>query len=357
MTFYYILYFCIPLVYGISIIITKKDNNRFFLVVMGIILATVSASRNVFIGTDTITYYNIFNWISGFNGSIKIAANQSNIEYGYLYLNRLVYYLNGSFKCLLIIVSVVTIISIMIFISLYSLNFLMSIIIFLGFTYYFMSFNISRQFLAVSLGLLAACFIKFNRKYISLALIIFASTIHTSAIAFIFLWILTKVKISKKKFLLMLGGGIVLAFPSVRILSYIMQSSERYSHFLSDTTNAKSITGILLVLGLIGVFVLLVSNFDFNHSKEFDLFMLYGMALIVIVDVLNIFFPFMGRIKYVFEPIIMVILPYTLIKAGVRRYMFVFNIILFILGIIMITKLIPNNIFYGITPYSVGFNY
>lgn len=54
---------------------------------MGIILATVSASRNVFIGTDIITYYNVFNWISGFNGSIKIAANQSNIEYGYLYLN------------------------------------------------------------------------------------------------------------------------------------------------------------------------------------------------------------------------------------------------------------------------------
>lgn len=357
MGFYYLLYFCIPIVYGISLITTRKKNNYVFLAVMGIILTSVSALRNISVGTDTITYYNIFNWVNGFSGSIKEAANQSNIEYGYLYLNRLIYHLNGNFKCLLVLVSIITVVSIIIFISLYSLDFLMSIIIFLGLTYYFIGFNISRQFLAISLCLLAACFTKFNKKYISLIMIAIACSIHTSAIAFLLLWILTKLKVSKKQFFIVLGCGIVFALPSVRILSRIMENSERYSHFLSDTANTKSITGILLVVALIALLILLINNFDFDHAQEFDMFMLYGMLLIVIVDVLDIFFPFMGRLKYVFEPLVMVIFPYTLIKAGLRRYLFVINIFLFILGIIIMAKLIPDNIFYGITPYTIALNY
>lgn len=321
------------------------------------LLAAVSASRNILIGTDTLTYYNIFNWINGFNGSIKVAANQSNIEQGYLFLNRLVYHFNGSFKYLLIIVSIVTIISIMFFVLNYSLDYLMSIIIFLGFTYYFISFNISRQFLSTALCLLAMCFAKNKRKSLSLIIIISACTIHKSAIAFILLWILTKIKLNKKQFLTLLGCGIIFSLPGIKILGHLMQNSDRYSHFVSDTSNSKSLVGVLLVLGLVSVFILLIQFFDFKNAKFLDLFMLYGMTLIVFVDVLNIFFPFMGRIKYIFEPLIMVVLPYTIIKSGLKQYTLVVNIVLFVLGIIMMAKLIPNNVFYGITPYSIGFDY
>lgn len=357
MSFYNIIYFCIPLIYGLSIIITQNRNNYIFLAITGIVLVVISAARNIFVGTDTLTYYNIFNWISGYTGSTRMASKQSSVEQGYLFLNRLIFQLHGSFKCLIVIISLITVLSFIWFIKKYSLDYLMSVIIFLGFTYYFMSFNISRQFLAVSIGLLAFCFEILGRKYISLVFVLLACTIHTAAIGILILWVMTKIRTSRKEYLVVLLLGGILALPTVKAINVLFRSNERYAGFITNQANSKSIVGVLLVGVLFLVYILLLRNFNFESAEQKDYLMLYGMTIIVMVDVLDIFFPFMGRIKYVFEPLIITILPYTIVKSGMTKYISIFNIILFILGIVIMNRLIPDNVFYGIIPYGVGLGY
>lgn len=133
--------------------------------------------RGINVGSDTITYYNIFNWSS--NADLT-DISQSSVEIGYIFLNKFIYTIGGNFTLLLFVVATITISGILYFIYSVSFNAITSVIVFVGFTYYFMSFNISRQFLAIGIDLVASAFLIKGKRWESLLLIIVAGLMHNS---------------------------------------------------------------------------------------------------------------------------------------------------------------------------------
>lgn len=175
MLFYNLLYFTIPLIDAVCSFF--KDNKKLFLIIIGILMILVLTFRGINVGSDTITYYNIFNWSS--NADLT-DISQSSVEIGYIFLNKFIYTIGGNFTLLLFVVATITISGILYFIYSVSFNAITSVIVFVGFTYYFMSFNISRQFLAIGIDLVASAFLIKGKRWESLLLIIVAGLMHNS---------------------------------------------------------------------------------------------------------------------------------------------------------------------------------
>lgn len=347
MLFYNLFYFSIPL---IAIICSFfRDNRKIFLVLVGSLMTLILAFRGISVGSDTITYYNIFNW----SGSANLAnMAQSSVEVGYLFFNKFVHLIGGNFTLLSFFVATITISGILYFIYNISFNVVTSVIVFVGFTYYFMAFNISRQFLAISIDLVASVFLIKGKRWQSLILIVTAGLIHNSGYLYLVLWLLVNdVKITKKKFAFFISAIVVLSVPISKLVGNYMANNERYSIFTSNVAENKGLFGIIFAISLLLIFIMMVINFDFENNKLLDRYMLITFTFIVLIDLLSIFYPFLGRIRYSFEVILIVIVPYLVIEYKFEHFIVITNTVLFLFGIIIMNSLIPNNIFYGIIPY------
>lgn len=349
MTIYYLIYICIPVLYLVDEYFFKRKKAAFFL--SGFLLFIISAFRNYTVGTDTVTYKMVFDSTSNLSYSFSQIKDTFNLESGYLILNRIIGYLHGDFRFFLVITSFITIFGYFYFIKKYSVNSFMSITLFVGLTYYFMSFNISRQFLATAICFLALCFIKDNKLMISIVLVLLATTIHMTSLTFLPLILLIRFGKSKRWLLAVLWISVFLMGVSPFIIKRMMITN-RYSYYLSNSTD-RSLFSIIFTFILFIMLFILIKEFNFSVATSLDYLMLYGMLFVCFFDLLVIFVPSISRLKYVFEPLIIVIIPYFLKKNKVEPFI-LFNLIFLILGIVIMSYLIPNNIFYGIDPYIFG---
>ena len=150
-----------------------KKNNNLLLWTNILLLSLVAGLRDVNIGTDTRTYYDIFTSIA--NG------NSSYIEIGWQVINK-ISSLIGGFNLMLWIVSMLTLIPVGIISQKYSPNPCLSLFIYYCIYAYFNSFNIMRQILATSLVFLAYMAYYENRIKATVIYILVGMTMHLSAI-------------------------------------------------------------------------------------------------------------------------------------------------------------------------------
>lgn len=350
MLIYNLLYFSIPIISAISMLF--KQSKKIFLFITGCIMIGLLTFRGINVGSDTITYYNIFNWSRNIN---LFEAKQSNIELGYLLLNRVIHNVNGNFTLLLFIIALLTILGIFQFIENFSSNILMSMLIFVGFTYYFMTFNITRQFLAISFDLIASTYLIKGKKWTSLLFIFIAGSIHNAGYLYLVLWILVNIKFSKRIFFASLSVIGIMSIPFTHFIESYMNNDERYNAIVNASNTGKGIFGIVFAILLLVLLFALIINFNFKDSNLFDRYIIYSFTLIVILNLLGIYFNFLGRLRYSFEIIIVIIIPYLIREYNLKKYSLVIGIIIFIAGLLIMNILIPNNIFYGIVPYSTQY--
>lgn len=346
MLLYNLFYLSLPLLYVICQLL--KKGRKYFLFIIGCLMILLLTFRGITVGSDTITYYNIFNWTSSIN---LFEAQQSNIEYGYLLLNRFIHFVNGNFTLLLFVISLITIFGILQFIYNFSDNIFMSIIVFVGFTYYFMAFNISRQFLAIGIDLIASTYLIRGKKWKSLLLIIIAGLMHNAGYLYLILWILIDIKVTKKVFTIFLAFITAISLPATKFIGQYMINNQRYNAIVNSSNAGKGMFGILFSLSLLMLLIFMIINFNFNNSNLLDRYVLYSFTLIVVLNLLVIFFPYLGRIRYSFEVLIVVCIPYLVKEYSLERFIPVINIGLLPFGLLFMNILIPNNVFYGIIPY------
>lgn len=353
MLFYFLVYASIPVLYGYSYLITKQLNNRLFLWLAGIELAFISGNRAITVGTDTQTYSNIFAWYLKFKGSNGLASHLLHVEYGYLYLNRIVRYWGGTFPVLMMMVACITVFGYFYFIENFSSDYLTSVLLFLGLTYYFLSMNISRQMLAVSVGLIALVFLKRQQRWESLLLIILAGTLHNVGYLFVALWIISQLKFNKSIFMTMVVSTVIVGGPVVMLMEHFMKNSSRYRVIVETGGSGKGVFGIVYTAILFILMLLLIYCFDYQNSMTQDRLLIYGMLIITFFNVLNLRYGFLGRVRFVFEPMMVAIVPYMIECLGMKKIRALLNIGIFIVGLIAMYKMMPGNIFYGVVPYSL----
>ena len=158
-----------------------KPQKNFVYYLSVLFLVLLAGLRDVTIGTDTPTYYDIYRWISD--------NDSTYVEPGWYFLNKLIIGVGGDFTTLLLVTSILTFIP-LIYVSNHHLEYRNKILfLFYSMFFYLNTFNGMRQYLAVSIGLMVFDLYRQKKVLWSLLLTALAITIHFSAVFLLLIYI------------------------------------------------------------------------------------------------------------------------------------------------------------------------
>lgn len=243
-----LLYFIIALF--LIILIKTKNDNIINLVFLFFILLT--GLRGYSVGTDTMNYYGLF------NGSESFQNNQGEIVFYllYSYLSSI----NVSYRIILFIQAILFWLPLYYVFKRTSYPVLAVFILYcLG--YVFMSFNISRQMIAASIGLCSIYMIKENVKTIyPVSLIILSSMFHTSSLILLLVFILKKINLHRDIWTCILVFSFLLpfVFSFSSILTIVLNKLpyvNRFANYL-DSANKSIFSFNRLLMNALFIFLM-----------------------------------------------------------------------------------------------------
>lgn len=181
-------YFIVALVFLLCISKKIKHTHR-LLSLMFLILFVLTAFRDVSVGTDTLNYRDWFNWYD--DSSLTFRRGEYLFEFLIFVFRRL----GLGYRTFLITTALLFYAPSYYVFRKKSRDPILSafFLFFLGFCFLF--FNLSRQLVAVSFGLLSMSFCERDQFGKFIVSIILAMLIHTSAIVLIFLWPIRQIQI------------------------------------------------------------------------------------------------------------------------------------------------------------------
>lgn len=159
----------------------------------------ISAFRGRNIGNDTCKYLDLFNKVR----FKSITELKDRYEIGYLYLNKMLSLISDNQQIILIVTSCIILICYAYFIKIFCKCLVECISIFiLG--YFTSSMNTIRHQIALGLVLISYKYIKENKIFKFLILILVASTFHSTSIIFLISYPISKLKINFRNIMMFL---------------------------------------------------------------------------------------------------------------------------------------------------------
>lgn len=245
----------LTILYAISFfgLIKSKAANRFFLVVATVFLVVFNGFRNINVGTDTFRYYKRFEEIRNAN-SLRNFLN-IKVEFGYKLSQKVFQIFNFNFNYWLLLVAIFMFILFAIVIRKHSKNYFISFFLFITLGYYDFSFTGIRQIIAIIIVLFSYRYIlsKSFNKFLITCLI--ASSFHSSALVFLPMYYLSRIK-WRKKHSIFLIAFLVLIYKFrlqigklLTVVYYDEASSIMLDKYLSSGHIGRLAIMTLLVLG------------------------------------------------------------------------------------------------------------
>lgn len=330
---------CILSVLLLSYIADKRDN-RFFLFLCAFILSLFCGLRGIGTGVDTTHYFNFMSYIRGSGISFGSDIGFSVISY------FMMGFFDNPYYPLFVFAFITN------FLIVYRLwdfreeaSFTLMLLIYMSIHYPY-TFNIVRQFLAISIIFWGTRYIERGEyaKYIILNTL--ASTIHTSSLlCFCFLFVTFCYNTEKKKYkILGFVAALLFIFVGMYTFSANITKYEEYFTKSSSSIHAMTILKIMCLL-LVIFFNNVFRNHKFSVSKHGDLIpmqkqipIMYAAGLTLAA--LGMKYTFMNRIGFYF---IMFEMPFwgQAVRAKVNKNVYRL-IILLIVGYVLATTYISG---------------
>lgn len=266
-------------------------------------LLLLSAFREVRVGTDTEHYEDLFYTIANNN------SDSFRVEPGWVFLNKLIVFQDFDFRAVLVLSSFITLTLIFIIVKKYSSNPMLSISFFYLLYFYFFSFNISRQMLAVSIVLMGIIFLLKDKRILFFISIFLASLFHQTALIAFLLYFYNK--ISNQKFFIIFFIILSMFFGvfGVSILRNIIGYTN-YSLYV-DNYDISGIIGKSFLLILFNAFFIYIILSLKKFSSEFKIFYLF-----IIMFNLTVLIPFGSRLILYFSVYQILFYPYFLVNLN-----------------------------------------
>ena len=325
------------------IFLQNKSVNRKSILVPILILVSFSSIRSYYVGTDTRTY--LLNFTS--NLDVKYFSFNSDIEYGYQFLEFIILNFTHNYFWLFFVTSMVVVPLYLITIRKLSENYIISIFVYITFGFYTFFFNGLRQGIAMALFFFSLPYL-LNRKIVIYFLIVcIASLFHISALMMIPLYFLIHFKLKIEWKVLYCFSLSLLS--SQILIKYLAQSNVRYESYTQEAEKA----GGYLTLGfyfLLGLLIYLVGNHIRKQEKLFSNFeqiYLCGLALVFPLALLGTDPSGPQRLLYYFSSLVILLLPYIFNyyrNIYVRMLFIFFSVIYFILTTMRFSNLYPYSI-------------
>lgn len=335
----------------------KNKNIKLFIYIIAIQLFVISAFRSVNVGIDLTRYLPRYQLIGNTDwGKIFELRHIVDFEYGYILLNKIISIFYNNEQFFLVVTSLIIVLSFSYFIYNYSRIPWLSFYLFITLGFYGSSFNILRQYIAISILLFSIKYIK-NRSLIKFLLCLsLAISIHTTAVFFIILYPLYKKKITGIYIMLLSFSTIILFFLSEKIIKFSLGSTS-YSKYLEEIGGGLgngSGEGMLVILIVVLIFMLIfkkpLEKVDSTNSNLWFNMLILAMFLNILALDLGIF----ERIMRYFMIALIIAIPNTIYSLKQKDIKLIGTVAVLILcsyyyfGVIM-TDYSSSG---GIIPYS-----
>lgn len=291
-----------------------KNRNKLLFGVNFLILLVYAGYRGIDVGTDTLNYSYHFDLVSS---GIVLSH-----EYLWYVLNKVVYLSGGTFQTVLIVSSVLTLFPVFYVSYKRSPYPILSIFFYVVLYYYFYSFNIIRQCIAMSFCLLS--FYLLDEEKEIKAYVVFALSIlfHTSSIIALPALVLIKKKIyinnNLSYLILVISFGVGLFFGGS--VTGLMQKF-LYSNYSID--KEFNLLGTSLLLVIINGFYFFISSMVRDRNNWFTLYFLF-----ILFSNLTVRIPFANRFVFYYGITLIIFYPLFLNE---NKLSYKFQMILLIL--------------------------
>lgn len=328
---------------GVGIITTinlfcYKHKSKLLFIVSFLILVLYSGYRDISVGTDTVNYSRHFELVSS-----GVVLPHELLWY---VVNKLVYFFGGSFQTVLIVSSILVLTPVFYTSYMKSPYPLLSLFFFITLYYYFYSFNIIRQSIAMSFGLLAFFYINEQKPIKSYATFIISLLFHYSSIIILPALILyNRITINKTSqylsYILLIFSFFVGLFLGKELL--IILQKFLYSDYTIETE--FNLLGTSLYLFILNIIYVVISFIVKRDNKWFVLFFFF-----VLISNLTIRIPFANRFVFYYGISQIVFFPMIINNNRLNnKYKIVLFLILVCYSLFNIYSLWGRG---GITPYT-----
>lgn len=271
---------------------TLKSNRgrTAYLILVGITLTIIGGARGFGVSYDGTTYAKIF---EKFAASAWIPPQKYTffIEYGFYVLCKLIATLGGTARTMFWVTSAFIAVSACVFIYQNTRQTLFATVILLSFPFFYTSFDLIRYYLASSIVLLAFQHAKKRSFFAYACLIVLACMFHKTAIIFLALYFLPKIRWNS--FTVFLLGGCTLtvsafAHPLAVFLSRIFQD---YTSYVSGMNQdwIGSFAGGIKTAGMYLV-VACISGFAYENLMKKNSAQNQHLGYIVLTSALSVVF-------------------------------------------------------------------
>lgn len=361
MLIYWILLFTISSIGMIQLISSDKSTNfnkvqsNIFLLLSGLLLWIVSGFRGPYVGTDTLSYLSIYD----FSVSLpvqRLIKDTFGIEKGYILLNKLLSVVFDNRYSIILFTSLLIIFGVLYFIKNNSSNLFMSVYLFITLYYFSVSMNIIRQFMVIAIFFIAYEKLKKSKIISFVLLILLASTIHSTALIYLGVLLISKIKPSVKNMRVIGLTAATLTAIFYVSPSIITSISGRYSQYAGTKFfegNSVGGTTIIWVAQIILYFCsmyILKNNLELTESHKKSLFMFSVMILIsVCIGIISTRIYIITRLIYYFDIFMIVLIP-EIVNQLIREKLFAKYLIYLVLALYFLYNLRQGGS--GVVPYE-----
>lgn len=339
----YIILFIISLSFILNIIIPIKNRREVFLFLTFIVLFIVSAFR-VEVGIDFINYSGTFRLANQTNSLSELysLSSTSTVEMGYLLLNKLVGLFTNERQWIFVVTSFIIISLIYKGIKENSKIIWLSVFLF-SIGPYVASFNIVRQYIAVSIFFYAYKYIESREFNKFLLCIILASFFHVSALLMLPLYYFLNIKLDYKKLIIISFSGIIVSFFINDIIRFIQQFFYGYYSNTSYGMTSGNINNVITATFYFACAYIFKNNMIKENDKNVSLINMSFVNLLLALMSMNTwiitrFMPYTSIFNILLIPEII-----ASVRNKYIRILFIFTFIILFLILFFNTIYNPAN--------------
>ncbi len=307
--------------------------------------------RGTSVGTDLHNYVRRYYLMSQYDfSSITVWHERWNFEYGFLFINKVLGYVNNSPQIFILVSGLFILATTHWAIKKYSLSPCLSYYFYVVFIFWATSLNLVRLFIAMSICLMSISCIKEKKLKRYIILVLAAALIHRSSIIFLILYPFCKVKINLRRIMLFFSGCAFVYILGKNLIGIAIRGfSSLYYEKYSDRIGSGSGNGMLLLL----IFVFAVcylneiygskegikssSNKMFEEKLSYNDIWLHMVLLAIAFNVVALKLEIAARMMWFFKLGLLFLIPNTFRFYNARRKG---DIFLF-LGFIMVCLILP----------------
>lgn len=179
--------------------IEENRKKKRFLILSFLGMFLLQICRSIHVGADGLVYRKWFLMIDRLSWD-KLHKFPYDVEDGWLWLNKLVSTLGGSYQTLIVVVSLIILVNVAVFIYYNSKDTLLSVCLFMGLGHFLTSMSSLRQYIALGFALNVYTAMGQKKRILAVILAVIALLFHDSSLIMsAFIIILMSVKIGDRK--------------------------------------------------------------------------------------------------------------------------------------------------------------